>query len=141
MGISTLVYWARRAYPPKMSPRGRRPPPPEEVIQNAVRLRLIYSLAGLVLGLAFVLLGVFLFVQGVTGSIGWAIQLPGVNRTLTNVASGAPLVVVSLLVVLVTKPQRIRGAFGDRPEMTVTGIKTDRLGSGSVSSARKRPPQ
>lgn len=124
-----------------MSPRGRRPPPPEEVIQNAVRLRLIYSLAGLVLGLAFVLLGVFLFVQGVTGSIGWAIQLPGVNRTLTNVASGAPLVVVSLLVVLVTKPRRIRAAFGDRPEMTVTGIKTDRLGSGSVSSARKRPPQ
>ncbi|SRR6266568_5213912 len=67
-----------------------------------VRYQLIYSFAGLVAGLAFVLAGVVLFFHGVSGSTGWVAEAFGVRSTLTDAPPGVVLFVAGFLIVAVT---------------------------------------
>lgn len=67
-----------------------------------VRYQLIYSFAGLVLGLAFVIAGMILFFHGVTGSTGWIAEAFGAKSTLTDAPPGAVLFVAGFLVVVAT---------------------------------------
>lgn len=71
--------------------------------QRLVLLQLIYSLAGLVLGLACVIGGILLFFHGVAGSSSWVGQFIGVKGQLSDAAPGTVLFVVGLLVVWLTR--------------------------------------
>ncbi|MEO6798266.1 MAG: hypothetical protein ABI401_06245 [Candidatus Dormibacter sp.] len=68
-----------------------------------VVLQLIYSLAGLVLGLSCVIGGILLFFHGVAGSTSWVGQFIGAQGRLSDAAPGTVLFVVGLLVVWVTR--------------------------------------
>lgn len=75
-----------------------------------VLLQLIYSLAGLILGLACVIGGILLFFHGVAGSSSWVGQVIGLQGKLSDAAPGTVLFVVGLLVVWVTRFDiRVRG--------------------------------
>ena len=66
-------------------------------------LQLIYSLAGLLLGLACVIGGIGLFFHGVAGSSSWVGEVIGVKSKLSDAAPGTVLFVVGLAVVWVTR--------------------------------------
>ena len=66
-------------------------------------LQLIYSLAGLVLGLACVIGGILLFFHGVAGSSSWVGQFIGVQGKLSDAAPGTVLFVVGLAIVFLTR--------------------------------------
>jgi len=63
----------------------------------------VYSLCGLVLGLACVIGGVLLFLNGVAGAASWTAQILGAESQISDAAPGAILFVVGLFVVLVTR--------------------------------------
>ena len=66
-------------------------------------LQLIYSLAGLLLGLACIIGGIALFFHGVAGSSSWVGQVIGVQSKLSDAAPGTVLFVVGLAVVWLTR--------------------------------------
>ena len=66
-------------------------------------LQLIYSLAGLVLGLACIVGGILLFFHGVAGSSSWVGEFIGVQSKLSDAAPGTVLFVVGLVVVWLTR--------------------------------------
>jgi len=65
--------------------------------------QVIYSIAGLILGMVCMLGGIFLFLRGVTGSVSWTANLIGAESSLTNAAPGVILFIVGLFTVLITK--------------------------------------
>jgi len=66
-------------------------------------LQLIYSLAGLVFGLACIVGGILLFFHGVSGSSSWVGEFIGVKSKLSDAAPGTVLFVVGLVVVWLTR--------------------------------------
>jgi len=66
-------------------------------------LQLIYSLAGLVFGLACILGGIALFFHGVAGASSWVGEFLGVQSKLSDAAPGTVLFVVGLVVVWLTR--------------------------------------
>jgi hypothetical protein len=66
-------------------------------------LQLIYSLAGLVFGLACIVGGIVLFFHGVAGSSSWVGEFIGVQSKLSDAAPGTVLFVVGLAVVWLTR--------------------------------------
>ena len=85
--------------------------------ERVVVLQLVYSLAGLVLGLACVIGGILLFFHGVAGSSSWVGQFIGVKGQLSDAAPGTVLFVVGLLVVWLTRFEvRWRGREGIRDD-------------------------
>jgi hypothetical protein len=66
-------------------------------------LQLIYSLAGLVLGLACIVGGILLFFHGVSGSSSWVGEVIGVKSKVSDAAPGTVLFVVGLAVVWLTR--------------------------------------
>lgn len=67
------------------------------------RLQLIYSLAGLLFGLACIVGGLGLFLHGVVGSSSWVGGFIGFESKLSDAAPGTVLFVIGLLVVWVTR--------------------------------------
>jgi hypothetical protein len=66
-------------------------------------LQLIYSLAGLVVGLACVVGGLGLFLHGIVGSSSWVGDFIGIQSKLADAAPGTVLFIVGLLVVWLTR--------------------------------------
>ena len=81
------------------------PPDPREryLWARLARLQLIYSLAGLVFGLACILGGIGLFLHGVVGTSSWVGEVIGVQSRLSDAAPGTILFIVGLAVVWVTR--------------------------------------
>jgi hypothetical protein len=81
------------------------PPDPRErhFWGRLATLQLIYSLAGLVLGLACIIGGILLFFHGVTGSSSWVGEVIGAKGRLSDAAPGTVLFVVGLAVVWLTR--------------------------------------
>ena len=81
------------------------PPDPRErhFWSRLAVLQLIYSLAGLVLGLACIIGGTLLFFHGVVGSSSWVGEVIGVKSKLSDAAPGTVLFVVGLAVVFLTR--------------------------------------
>ena len=81
------------------------PPDPRErhFWSRLALLQLVYSLAGLVLGLACVIAGTLLFFHGVVGSSSWVGEVIGVQSKLSDAAPGTVLFVVGLAVVFLTR--------------------------------------
>jgi hypothetical protein len=65
--------------------------------------QLIYSLAGLLMGLACIVGGLVLALRGVTGSAGWTAKVLGLESELTDAAPGVVLFVVGIFMVWVTR--------------------------------------
>jgi hypothetical protein len=63
----------------------------------------VYSLCGLVLGLACLIGGVLLFLNGVVGAASWTARILGAESRVSDAAPGAILFIVGLFVVLATR--------------------------------------
>ena len=63
----------------------------------------VYSLCGLILGLACLIGGVLMFLNGVTGAASWTTRILGIESQVSDAAPGAILFVVGLFVVVVTR--------------------------------------
>jgi hypothetical protein len=74
-----------------------------EFWKKAPLYALIYSLSGLVFGLACVLGGIVLFLRGVSGSTSWSAKILGVQSNLTDAAPGVILLVVGLFIIWATR--------------------------------------
>src|SRR6266513_3096865 len=88
-----------------------------------VILQLIYSLAGLLLGLACVIGGIVLFFHGVAGASSWVGEFIGVKSKLSDAAPGTVLFVVGLAIVWLTRfavrvRQPIEIDLRQRPELS-----------------------
>jgi len=81
------------------------PPDPRErhFWGRLATLQLIYSLSGLVFGLACIVGGILLFFHGVAGSSSWIGEFIGVQSKLSDAAPGTVLFVVGLAVVWLTR--------------------------------------
>ncbi len=81
------------------------PPDPRErhFWGRLATLQLIYSLAGLLFGLACVVGGIVLFFHGVAGSSSWVGEFIGAQSKLSDAAPGTVLFVVGLVVVWLTR--------------------------------------
>lgn len=70
---------------------------------SLAKFELINALIGQILGLACVLGGVALFLNGVSGSTSWTTKILGAESTITDAAPGVVLFIVGLLFVFVTR--------------------------------------
>jgi uncharacterized membrane protein len=66
-------------------------------------LQLIYSLAGLIVGLTCVVGGLGLFLHGIVGSSSWVGDFIGIQSKLADAAPGTVLFIVGLLVIWLTR--------------------------------------
>ncbi len=65
--------------------------------------QLVYSLAGLGLGLVCIVGGIVLFLMGIGGSINWVVEAEGFSSQLVNAAPGAFLFVVGVCLAWLTR--------------------------------------
>lgn len=79
-------------------------------------LQLIYSVGGLLLGLACIVGWVVLFLAGVTGKTNWSAKFFGAITELTDAAPGVILFVVGLFIVWVTKFKLFKRELPQLPE-------------------------
>jgi membrane protein implicated in regulation of membrane protease activity len=78
-------------------------------------LQLVYSIAGLLLGLTCIVGGILLFFHGVTGSSSWVGQFIGLQSKLSDAAPGTVLFVAGVAIVYLTRFEvRVR----EEPEHT-----------------------
>ena len=75
----------------------------KEFWKQASLYQFIYSLCGLLLGLACVIGGIVLFLHGVAGSTSWTAKIIGTESKVTDAAPGAVLFIVGLFVVWITR--------------------------------------
>ena|SRR5437867_12758959 len=81
-------------------------PDTKAALQRALaKYQLVYSLAGLVLGLVCIIGGCILFFGGISGSTTWTAKIMGAESTISDAAPGAVLFVVGLFLVVVTRFQ------------------------------------
>lgn len=105
------------------------PPDPKarQLWARLAHLQLIYSLAGLLVGLACIVGGLGLFLHGVYGSSSWVGDFIGVKSRLADAAPGTVLFVVGLLIVWLT-----RFSVKVRPPIKIE------LGAGNETRASRR---
>jgi hypothetical protein len=68
-----------------------------------LKLKFVYSIVGLFLGLACILAGVVLGLAGVVGHTSWAASLMGLSTNLTDATPGVVVFVVGVFIVLITR--------------------------------------
>lgn len=81
-------------------------------------LKFIYSMFGLFLGLATIVGGILLFLNGVTGATSWTAELLGFKTNINDAAPGSVLFIVGIFLVLITRfsvneTQSVQTARGD----------------------------
>jgi hypothetical protein len=74
-----------------------------ELTKLALKLKFIYSMTGLFLGLACILSGVVLGLNGVFGKTSWTASLLGLSTSLTDATPGVIVFVVGIFMVLITR--------------------------------------
>jgi hypothetical protein len=77
--------------------------PGSKFADRALLFQFIYSILGLVLGSGCMLIGLVLFLHGVTGSTSWSATILGSGSKLTDAAPGTVIFVVGVFIVLITK--------------------------------------
>ena len=75
----------------------------ESYWRSVTRYQLIYSLCGLVFGLAFAVFGGVLFINGVSGNTSWTASFIGFNSQISDAAPGTVLFIVGLFTILFTR--------------------------------------
>jgi hypothetical protein len=71
--------------------------------KQANKFQIIYSLAGLTLGLICIVGGILLFIRGIVGSSSWTAKIVGAESNISDAAPGVILFIVGLFIILVTK--------------------------------------
>ncbi|NSM26443.1 hypothetical protein HT094_20095 [Shewanella sp. ZOR0012] len=74
-----------------------------ETQATLAKYQLMYSVTGLFLGLAAIIGGIYLFVQGVSGASDWDIKLLGAESKIAQAAPGSILFIVGLFMVFITR--------------------------------------
>lgn len=83
------------------------------LLGQAIRHEYIYGMLGLVLGLASIIGGVVLCLNGVAGATSWTASLLGLETELNDAAPGVVLFIVGIFLVWATKPKvRLRDLQG-----------------------------
>jgi hypothetical protein len=72
-------------------------------VESISKHHLVYSLAGLGLGLACVIGGIVLFLNGIMGSTNWTLRVFGAESTVTDAAPGVILFVTGVVIIFVTR--------------------------------------
>jgi len=75
------------------------------LIDHAIKLEYLYGMLGLVLGLASIIGGVILCLNGVTGSTSWTARVLGLESQINDAVPGVVLFIVGLFMIWVTKPK------------------------------------
>jgi hypothetical protein len=73
--------------------------------RSLARLQFLYAVGGLFLGLLCIVIGMVLFLHGISGATGWLGRVFGVESRLSDAAPGTVLFVVGLAIVWVTRFQ------------------------------------
>ncbi len=94
--------WILHPSPPPLAMEAPRELP-FEFWARANYFQLIYSIAGLVLGLVCIIGGIILFLRGITGSTSWTAKIIGAESKVSDAAPGAILFIVGLFIVFVTR--------------------------------------
>lgn len=76
-----------------------------EVLGDAVKQEYQYGKLGLILGLATIIGGIILGLNGVAGSTSWTAKLLGLESKINDAAPGVVLFVVGIFFVYITKPR------------------------------------
>lgn len=87
------------------------------------------SIMGIAIGGLISLLGIFLLLFGLTGSIEWLVNAGGLSSKLINASPGLVIVVVGMVIIILYKP-RVRYEY----EIKRTPTTYYEKGSGSASS-------
>jgi hypothetical protein len=74
-----------------------------DTVQALSKHQLIYSIAGLLLGLACTVGGVILSLNGVIGSTSWTAKFLGAESQINDAAPGVMLFIVGLFIVFFTR--------------------------------------
>jgi hypothetical protein len=84
-----------------------------ELIRKGIVLEYVYGILGLVLGLAAIIGGVVLGINGVAGSTSWTAKLFSLESQINDAAPGVVLFIVGLFMIIATKPKvRLRDLKG-----------------------------
>ncbi len=75
----------------------------DEIIKKGLRNELIYSIAGLIVGVGCILGGLYLSVGGATGSVSWTANIGNFESKLVDASPGVVLMVIGAAIVWVTK--------------------------------------
>lgn len=70
-----------------------------ELTETVVRLRFIYSMCGLVLGLLCMIGGVVLLLHGLLGSVSWATNVLGLESEISDAPFGGLLFITGRIVI------------------------------------------
>lgn len=74
-----------------------------KTVQILSKHQLIYSILGIVLGLAAIIGGIALFLNGIAGSMSWTASFLGAESNINDAAPGAILFIVGLFIVFITR--------------------------------------
>jgi hypothetical protein len=76
-----------------------------KLLTLAVKKEYAYATLGLVLGLAAIVGGVILGINGVAGSTSWTANALGLESKINDAAPGVVLFIVGLFMILITRPK------------------------------------
>lgn len=82
-----------------------RESPTERLIAAAVHREYLYAMLGLILGLATIIGGVVLGLNGVAGSTSWTANFLGLESQINDAVPGVVLFIVGVFMILITKPR------------------------------------
>lgn len=74
-----------------------------EIWARIAKYHLIYSLSGLLVGLAIVAGGVYLCINGIAGSTQWSARILGLKSEINDAAPGVIISIVGLFVIFLTR--------------------------------------
>jgi hypothetical protein len=74
-----------------------------DIHRLGLKLKFVYSMTGLFLGLACIVAGVILGLAGVAGHTSWTASLFGLSTNITDAAPGVIIFIVGIFLVLVTR--------------------------------------
>jgi hypothetical protein len=75
----------------------------KETLKHIADLQFKYSVVGLVLGMASIILGCILLYVGITGESSFAANAVGMKTELNDAAPGTVLLIIGLLIIYVTR--------------------------------------
>ena len=90
-------------YTPQVNQSFVDPKTDKDIQLGLAKYELIYSVIGLFLGLAAIIGGITLFLNGVVGTTSWTAKIFGAESTITDAAPGAILFIVGLFIVISTR--------------------------------------
>jgi uncharacterized BrkB/YihY/UPF0761 family membrane protein len=82
---------------------GDRPAP--EIVRKAMLYDFIYGVLGLISGLAAIVLGALLTVNGIIGSTSWTAKFMSLQSNINDATPGVMLFIIGLFLIYVTKPR------------------------------------